>query len=94
MAWAYLIVFDEDLGSREEIQNFLNSVQEITYWYSCMSNVVFFTSTLSAKTIADKALDHFGKGLGKRFLVTEVHTDRQGWLPNESDPISLDTELA
>ena len=83
MTWAYLIVFNDALGSRDDVQDFLDTVPEVTYWYSCMPNCVFFTSTFTAGNIADKVLEKFGKGSGQRFLVVEVHKDRQGWLPKK-----------
>ena len=83
MAWAYLIVFDDDLGSRNDVQKLLDNIPEVTYWYSCMPNVIFLTSTVNAQTLADKVHERFGRGRGKRFLVTEVHQDRQGWLPKK-----------
>lgn len=84
MTWAYLIVFNDALGSRQDVQDFLDTIPEITHWYSCMPNCVFFTSTLAAKSIADEILSKFGKGGGQRFLVVEAHKDRQGWLSKEA----------
>ena len=84
MTWAYLIVFNDALGSRDDVQNFLDTIPEVTYWYSCMPNCVFFTSTLAAQSIADKLISRFGEKGSNRFLVIEVHKDRQGWLPEKA----------
>ena len=81
MTWAYLIAFNHDLGSRESVQNLLDEMPEVTHWYSCLPNCVFFTSTLCAGDIADRVLKKFGNDHNNRFLITEVHEDRQGWLP-------------
>ena len=95
MTWAYVILFNDELGSRSAVQEFLDNVPEVTYWYGCMPNSVFFASTLTAGGIASKVRTAFGTGGGKRFLVVEVHNDRQGWLPksawhlfrNPEDPV-------
>lgn len=84
MIWAYLIVFNERLGTRKDVQEFLDTLPEVTYWYSCMPNCVFLTSSLSAGEIADSIRANFGTEAGQRFLVVEVHDDRQGWLPKKA----------
>jgi hypothetical protein len=83
MTWAYLIVFNNKIGDRKSFQNFLDTIPEITYWYGCLPNAVFLTSTLTAGQISDKVRSHFGTQDGQRWFVTEVHNDRQGWLPKE-----------
>ena len=84
MTWAYLIVFSDKLGTRDDVQNFLDSLPEVIYWYSCIPMCVFFTSTLPAQSLAEKVMEQFGSSLGQRFLITEVHHDRQGWLPKQA----------
>ena len=79
MVWAYLIVFSEALGSRKQVQKFLDDQSEVSYWYSCLPNCVFFTSSLGASDLAGRVRSHFHND--GRFLITEVHEDRQGWLP-------------
>ena len=81
MTWAYLVVFSDSLGSQQEVHELLNGMPEVTYWYRCLPHCVFFTSTLGAHAIAESFYAQFGKSPGKRFLITEVHADRQGWLP-------------
>lgn len=75
--WAYLIVCGAGL-SRNDLQDFLNEQTEVTYWYSCLPNCVFLTSTLSASALGDRVHERFPE---PRFLIVEVHNDRQGWLP-------------
>ena len=82
--WAYLFVFNDALGTREEIQDFLDDIPEVSYWYSCFPNCVFFTSSLSAIGLAKKVHEKFGESRGHTFLITEVHKDRQGWLPSKA----------
>ena len=83
MTWAYLVVFNDALGTPEEVQELLDGMPEVTHWYRCMPHCVFFTCTAVAGTIADRIYTKFGKGAG-RFLVVDVHQDRQGWLPKKA----------
>ena len=95
MTWAYIILFNDELGARQAVQEFLDNEPEVTYWFGCLPNSVFFTSTLTAGDIAKKVRSTFGTDSGQRFLVVEVHLDREGWLPrkawhmfrNPKDPI-------
>ena len=84
MSWAYIITFNDHLGTRSDVQNALDSMEEVTYWYACMPHCVFFTSTVSAEYIAKRIRERFGTSSGQRFLVAEIHEDRQGWLPNQA----------
>ena len=84
MTWAYLVVFNNSLGSQDEVRELLDSMSEVTYWYSCLPHCIFFTCTLGANDIADRFYARFGKSRGNRFLITEVHDDRQGWLPEKA----------
>lgn len=79
--WAYLLVFNEKVGTRKDVQAFLDTISEVTYWYGCLPNAVFLTSTATAGTVSDRIKERFGTESGQRFFVTEVHSDRQGWLP-------------
>lgn len=83
MTWAYLLVFNEKVGARAQVQDFLNSVPEVTFWYGCLPSAIFLTSTLPAGQISDKLKERFGSGSGQRWFITEVHQDRQGWVPKQ-----------
>lgn len=82
--WAYLLVFNDELGSRSSVQQYLDSLAEVTYWYSCLPSAIFITSTATAGQLSEKIKQKFGTGNGKRFFITEVHSDRQGWLPKSA----------
>ena len=71
MTWAYLITFNDKIGTREQVQAFLDTVPEVSFWYGCMPHCVFFTSTLPANDIAQKVSARFGTSGGQRFLVVE-----------------------
>jgi len=78
--WAYILVFDDALGTRKEIQDFLNTRPEILNWYACMSNAIFIVSDKTAATL-QKVISEFNVGKNANFIVLDVKTDRQGWLP-------------
>lgn len=77
--WAYILVFDDGLGTREEIQGFLDSRREILNWYACMTNAIFIVSEETATTL-QKIISEFNTA-GAHFILLDVKTDRNGWLP-------------
>lgn len=83
MTWSYLMMFSDSLGTRKEVQDFLNEIPEVTYWYSCVPHCVFFSSTLTAGNIAEKVHERFGKGSGFFLIMDANNNDRQGWLPKK-----------
>jgi hypothetical protein len=80
MSWSYLLVFNEALDA-EKVRELIDKQPEITYWYRCLPNSMFLTSSLSASQISNLIKDEFSTRGGQRFFITEVHADRQGWLP-------------
>ena len=78
---AYMIVFNEELGTRKQVQDFLDALPEVIYWYGCLPNCIFFTSFIDVEAIYKKVTLRFGLDGGKRFLVVGVNDERQGWLP-------------
>jgi hypothetical protein len=77
----YIIVLGSDIGSRIDVQQYLDTIEEIEYWFSSLPNCIFCVSSLDAHQIADKMKDYFGR---KQFLVMECHPNRQGWLPRRA----------
>lgn len=81
-AWAYLLVYSSKFGNRRDITEWLDSLPEVTFWYYCLPNCIFLTSTETAVNLAESAYQEFGKSA--LFLITEIHRDRQGWLPRQA----------
>ena len=48
---AYLIVFSNELGTRQQMQNYLDAIDSIHFWYACLPYCIFCTSDLSADGI-------------------------------------------
>lgn len=81
MKWAYVFVYDEKFGTREEIKNFLDSRPEVLNWYYCMSNSFFLVSNKTATT-----LQQLISGINKNnayFIILDAKTDKNGWLPRK-----------
>ena len=75
---AYIIITSSAFATRKEIQDYLDSIKEVQYWYACLPDCVFCTSSLMADELAQKLRARFGR---ERFLVMECNDNRQGWLP-------------
>lgn len=92
--WPYLLVFEPAFATRQDVQDFLDTLPEVSFWHSCLPNCVFLTARISAGELAKRLESKFDITQNQKFLVVEVHTDRQGRLTpqawrvfnNPSDP--------
>lgn len=80
--WAYILVFDHKVGTRDEVLKFLDSRQEILNWYACLPNAVFIISNLNANRL-QAMFRQFAKDEG-RFIIADMDTDSDGWLPKKA----------
>ena len=76
---SYIVVFTASYASRQQVQDFLDTIHEVTYWYACLPYCVFFTSTLSAEVLSQRFNAHFGTTKGN-YIIMEASSNRQGWL--------------
>ena len=90
---AYLLIYSNGVGTREEIRDYIDNLPEILNWRYDVPHAFYLVSESNADEITNRIL-HFSKGNG-RFLVTEVVENSQGWLPrgawrflNEKTPAS------
>ena len=78
MKKAYLLIYDDEVGTREEIKNILNRMQIVETWRYDMPNMFYIISTYSAQQIAQQIRELSGdKG---RLIVTENTGNSYGWL--------------
>ena len=77
--WAYILVFDDKLGTRQEIQNYLDTRPEILNWFACMTNAIFIVSDQTATSL-QQIVSQFNKN-DAYFVILDVKTDKNGWLP-------------
>ncbi len=82
MRRSYLFVYSGDVGTRDELRTFIDSVPEILNWKIDLPSSFYLVSELSADEIARKIRSFTGeKG---RFLVCEIGSNKQGWLLKDS----------
>lgn len=81
MRKAYLLVYSNSLGSRDEVKNCVDNSQEILLWRYDMPNSFYLISEHSADQISEMIRNELGNN---RFLVTEISSNKQGWLPRKT----------
>ena len=79
--WAYVLVYDDNVGTRDEVKAFLDSRPEILNWASCMPHAFFLVSDKTATTL-QQLISTFNKN-GGNFIILDAKTDRNGWLPRK-----------
>ena len=80
--WNYLLVFNDDVGTMEQVKEFLNSRSEILTWYFCLTHAIFIRSSYTASTL-QRVFREFTKDKA-RFIILDCKTDRNGWLPRHA----------
>ncbi len=81
---SYLIVFNDQFSERDDLTNFVDAIPEIINWRTDMPGCLMVVSELSAREIAQHLSELNEKRDGQKkgyFLVSEVGTNKQGWLP-------------
>lgn len=79
---AYLLIYSPDIGTREEIRDYIDDLPEILNWRYDVPQGFYLVSQSNADDIANHIL-RFSNGNG-RFLITEVVENSQGWLPRRT----------
>jgi hypothetical protein len=81
MKRAYLLVYSDQLGSREDVKRCLEGMSEVITWRYDLPHAYYIISIEEANTLAKIIRDRMGKG---RFIILEVTSNKGGWLPGES----------
>lgn len=82
MKKAYLLAFSDDLGTREQVKNHLDTMPSVITWRYDMTNAFYILSNDSADTICSQLQERINsKG---RFIITELSENCQGWLTGAS----------
>ena len=79
---AYLLVYNDEVGTREQVRDFIDGVPEILNWRYDIPHTFYLVSECSAEELADLLLGFAGKQ--GRFLIAEVTGNKQGWLPRRT----------
>jgi hypothetical protein len=80
------VVFSPKLGSLDTVQKFIDEMPEVSFWYRCLPNSFFLTTTLTANEFDQR----FEKGLWKKetdasYFITQVQqTSCNGRLPSQA----------
>jgi len=77
----YVIILGTQFERRSDVQDFLNGMREVSYWYGVLPRCIFCTSSLSANELSNRIIKKFPD---KEFLVMEASENRQGWLPKDA----------
>src|SRR5688500_14972692 len=80
--WAYILVYDEECGTYEDVRNFLNTRPEVLNWYRCLPHSFIIVSNKTATELKNM-FKLFASKKG-RFLIADLDTDRNGWLPSKA----------
>jgi hypothetical protein len=81
MRRAYLLTYNDALGSREDVKRCLNEMSEIATWRSDLPHCFYVVSETDARKLGTLIRDRLGTG---RFLITEITDNKGGWLPSDT----------
>ena len=82
MKRAYLLVYDDQVGTRKEIRKFLDEQSRILHWRYDLPNTFYLISESSAEELY-KIFQNFNQKHGG-FIISEVGSNTQGWLPKRT----------
>ena len=82
MKRAYLLVYDDEVGTRKEVRKLLDGQPGILHWRCDLPNTFYLISELSAQDLYD-VFQSFNEKRGS-FIVSEVGSNTQGWLPRRT----------
>ena len=82
MKLAYLLIYSDLMGTREQVKTFLDRRPEISHWRYDLPNTFYLVSELSARNLYD-IVQEFNQKRG-RFLICEVGSNKEGWIPKET----------
>lgn len=82
MKRAYLFVYSNRLGNRNQVRDFIDGRSEILHWRFDLPNSFYLITRLSADELYD-IIQKFNNNRGT-FIICEVGENTQGWLPEEA----------
>ena len=82
MKQAYIFVYGDQMGTRDEVKQFLNDTADITHWRYDLPNAFYLVSELSAQQLYERIQEFNDKKA--RFIVSEVGQNKEGWLTRKS----------
>ncbi|MDE0272167.1 MAG: hypothetical protein OXP11_13260 [Gammaproteobacteria bacterium] len=82
MRRAYLFIYSPDVGTRDEVKDFIDACPEIVHWRYDLPNAFYLISDASAVELYT-TIQRFNAKRG-RFLICEAGENKQGWLPKKT----------
>ena len=78
----YLFIFDNNVGTREEIIDVLNTMQLVTNWRYDIPHTFYVISAYSAQELYDEFIAN--NGVKGRFMFMEAADNRQGQMLSDT----------
>lgn len=78
---AYILIYSDVKMDRQDVQRWADAERKVITWRYDLPNSFYLVSENSASELADSFAETFGK---VRFLITEISTNRQGFLPKNT----------
>lgn len=77
----YLLVYSVAFGERQEVKDFFSSSSFVNSWRYDLPNSIYLASDELASTLGNHIRERFRDA---RFILTEISSNREGWLPKET----------
>jgi hypothetical protein len=81
MKRAYLLVYNDRLGSRERVKQCLNEMSEVLTWRFDLPHSFYIVSDEDANALSKSIRARIGAG---RFIIVEITSNKAGWLPPDT----------
>ena len=82
MKRAYLLIYNDAMGTREEVKEFIDKHQEISNWRYDLPHMFYLISEKSAGELYE-IIQELNKEKGF-FLICEAGENKEGWLPEDT----------
>lgn len=76
MRKAYLFIYDNNVGTREKLQDIFNQMGKVLTWRFDIPNCFYIVSEHSAQQLYEEFVSM--NGINGRFMFIEATTNRQG----------------
>lgn len=83
MKKAYLLVYSDNIGDRASVKAIIDSIPGILNWRYDMPNCFYIISEKTAQELVN-LIESKIHSASKRFFITEISTNRQGYLPKDT----------
>jgi hypothetical protein len=82
MTKAYVLIYNDTVGTREEIKEWADKSPHVQTWRYDLPNCFYLISDASAQEVDEDFENYFGKK--GRYLILEATANRQGLLPMDT----------